>query len=133
MSAEEHADGTSHGERMEDRDALEHAVDTEVQNAADHADISDDDDLDCRTSNAELADDLEALVQSIAAGNIPEWEDGPDLAADLVQWIALQEVPMDGHPPAWPSTSASCWVTPAGRRYHHSSNRLRWPPSTNCA
>ena len=85
----EHVDSDSvNGERMEDRRAVEHASMSDG-----YSDISDDEGFDIRVSQAELADDLEALVQSIAAGNIPDWKEAPDLATDLAQWISHQEVP----------------------------------------
>ena len=52
-----------------------------------------DEGFDIRDGQAELADDLEALVQSIATGDIPDWKDAPELATDLVLWITHQEVP----------------------------------------
>ena len=60
----------------------------------DHANFSDDDDFEpLRTGPAQLADDLEALVESIATGAIPDWKEAPDLAADLAQCLSIQEIP----------------------------------------
>ena len=112
----EHASAKKHADASDDdgdvrpsagtggSDAVDHDVDRDGgkgggprtdMDTGDHANISDDDDdfEPLRTGTAELADDLEALVESIAAGAIPDWKEAPDLAADLAHWISLQEIP----------------------------------------
>ena len=81
------------GEHEGDNEHEEHV--DEHEEHADGAVVYDDegDGLDLRSSQDDLFVDLEYMLHHLTVGLAPKWEDTPELAADLVQYIVTSEVP----------------------------------------